>query len=358
MTLWFVLGLMTAAAIFAVLWPLGRKPTERADSDIAVYRAQLGEIEADRAAGRIAENEAQAARVEVSRRLLAAADAKPATVAAADSPWRRRAVALVALILVPLGAGAVYLTLGSPFIEPQRAEDSIPVMVARIEAHLAQHPDDAAGWQVLAPVYIRLGRYEDAVKARENAMRILGANAEREADLGEALVIAAGGVVSPDAKAAFERALAGNQNSYKARFFLGLAAEQEGKPQEASIIWRELLAISPPDAPWIASVQEALQRVGGAPALGPTDSEIAAASKLSPEQRTAMVRGMVAGLAERLKSDGTDVEGWLRLVRSYMVLGEREKAQAAAADARRALASEPEKLRRIDELVKGLGLEG
>ena len=98
--------------------------------------------------------------------------------------------------------------------------------------------------------------------------------------------------------------------------------------------------------------------MSGAPVKGPTEEQMAAAGDLSPEQKTAMIQGMVAQLAERLARDGSDLEGWLRLVRSYMVLGEKQKALAAAGDARRALAGDPEKLRRIDELVKGLGLEG
>ena len=85
---------------------------------------------------------------------------------------------------------------------------------------------------------------------------------------------------------------------------------------------------------------------------------MAAASRLAPDQQSAMVQTMVARLAERLQQDGSDIEGWLRLVRSYMVLGDREKALAAVGDARRALVGDPEKLRKIDELVKGLGLEG
>src|SRR5690242_3394369 len=113
MTLWFVMALMTAAAIFAVLWPLSRKKPLASGSDVAVYRDQLDEIERDRAAGLIGGAEAEAARIEVSRRLLAAADAPAAApVAAADG--RRRTVALIALVLLPLGAASLYLTLGSP----------------------------------------------------------------------------------------------------------------------------------------------------------------------------------------------------------------------------------------------------
>jgi len=116
------------------------------------------------------------------------------------------------------------------------------------------------------------------------------------------------------------------------------------------------------DAAWGSFVRESLARVDPAAAAaaqpGPSADDIAAASEMSPEQRTAMVQGMVSRLAERLKEDGTDVEGWLRLLRAYMVLGDKEQARAAAGDARRALASDPEKLRRVDELIKGMGLEG
>jgi cytochrome c-type biogenesis protein CcmH len=93
-------------------------------------------------------------------------------------------------------------------------------------------------------------------------------------------------------------------------------------------------------------------------APGPSAADIAAAQKLAPDQQNQMITGMVAKLADRLKQDGSDIEGWLRLLRAYMVLGERDKATTAAADARRALAGDPDKIRRIDELAKELGLQG
>jgi len=374
MTLWFAMALMTAAAMFAVLWPLGRRAPLRSGSDVAVYRDQLDEIARDRASGLIGEREAEAARVEVSRRLIAAADAEPvAPVIGTDR--RRRMVAVAALVLLPLGAVSLYLALGAPQLpgEPHAARQSVEPeqrsiveLIGRVEAHLEQNPEDGRGWEVLAPVYMRLGRFADAVKARQNALRLLGANAERSADLGEALIGQAGGVVTADAKAAFEQALAQDGASFKARFFLGLAAEQDGRRDEAATAWRNLIAASPPDAPWLALVRESLQRVdpnaanvpapGASP--GPSADDIAAASQLTPEQRNVMIRGMVARLAERLSREGSDLDGWLRLMRAYMVLGDRDKARGAADDARKAMASEPDKLRRLDEFVKSLGLEG
>src|SRR5438067_230862 len=167
MMLWFVMALMTAAAIFAVLWPLARRTPLRSGSDIAVYRDQLDEIQRDRAAGLIGEAEAEAARIEVSRRLIGAADAQDATsgpLPAATAAWHRRLVAIIALVVLPIGAGAFYLDVGSPELPGQplsaRAPDpqdqSIDRLVAQVEAHLDRNPEDARGWEVVAPVYQRL----------------------------------------------------------------------------------------------------------------------------------------------------------------------------------------------------------
>jgi cytochrome c-type biogenesis protein CcmH len=377
--LWLVLGLMTGAAIFAVLWPLGRGQRPDNDAaDTAVYRDQLDEIERDRANGMIGSTEADAARVEVSRRLLAAADALPRP--RSDPALRRqhrRVAAIAAFVLIPLGAAAVYFMLGSPNLPAQPLAprlaapsdaNSMAGLIARVEAHLEQNPDDGRGWEVIAPVYLRLGRFDDAVRAYRNAVKLVGETAERQASLGEALAGAANGVITTDAKAAFERASALDPASPRAQFYLGLAAEQDGRAADAANRWRDLVAHAPADAPWVAYVREALTRVesaggrapgAGAPAMpAPSAQDVAGAAEMLPAERDQMVRGMVERLAARLSADGSDVEGWLRLMRAYMVLGERGKARAAAADARRALAGEPDKLRRIDEGARNFGLDG
>jgi cytochrome c-type biogenesis protein CcmH len=365
MTLWSLFALMTAMAIFAVLWPLARsKGMRRSGSDLAVYRDQLEEIQRDRAAGQIGDVEAEAAKVEVSRRLIGAAEAAtPGPLPAATATWHRRLVAVIALVVLPLGAGGLYLKVGSPELPGQplaaRAADvqnpSIDRLVGQVEAHLVANPEDARGWEVIAPVYLRLGRFDDAVKARRNLLRLGGETAERQSDLGEALVGTANGLVTAEAKTAFERAVALDAQDVKARYFLGLAAEQDGHRADAVSMWRAMVTGAPEGAPWVGFVRGELARLEGG---GPGQEDVAAAADLDPAQRMTMIRGMVAKLSDRLHHDGTDLEGWLRLVRSYMVLGERDKARAAAGDARRALVSDPEKVRKIDELVKGLGLEG
>src|ERR1051326_2187934 len=331
MMLWLVMVLMTAAAIFAVLWPLARRAPLRSGSDVAVYRDQLDEIERDRVAGLIGEREAEAARIEVSRRLLAAADTAPPALPKDGMTGRRRAAALAALILLPPRAAGLYLSFGSPEprsqpLEARRAltPEQSPIMelVARVETHLAQNPEDGRGWEVLGPVYMRLGRYDDAVRARRNVLRLLGPNAARETDLGEAITGAQNGIVTAEAKAAFDRAVALDPSDIRARYFLGLAAEQDGRPKQAAEIWRALLAEASADAGWKGFVREALARVDPAAAAaslpGPSADDIAAANEMSPEQRTTMVQGMVSRLAERLKQDGRDVGGGLGGARGSM----------------------------------------
>ena len=376
MTLWIIFASMTAAAILAVLWPLGRKATPAATgNDILVYRDQLEEIGRDRSAGLIGEAEAEAARVEVSRRLLAAADAQEnaeAPVAnAALSRQRRRVAAIAILIILPLLPVAFYLELGSPNVPDQSAfarvktpegNASIESLVGQVEAHLAKDPKDGAGWDVIAPVYLRLSRFDEAVAAWRKALALNGETATRDSGLGEALVAAANGVVTDAAKQAFDSAVARDPREPKARYFLGVADEQDGNRQAAADRWRAMLADAPADAPWVGFVRAALGRVTGEPvpgATGPGDADTAAAANMSDEQRAAMIRAMVVRLADRLHADGGgDVDGWLRLVRAYAVLGDRDKARDAAADARRALASRPDDIKRIEDLVKGLGLEG
>src|SRR5436190_19737093 len=175
---------MTAAAIFAVLWPLGRVRTPQAGgSDLAVYRDQLDEIARDRSTGLIGEAEAEAARVEVSRRLIGAADSHLDDAPATGSSFRRRATAVAVLIALPAIAAMLYLKLGSPDLpaQPLAARATMPLqdrtldtLVAQVEDHLAKNPDDGRGWEVVAPVYMRLGRFDDAVKARRNALRLNG----------------------------------------------------------------------------------------------------------------------------------------------------------------------------------------
>ncbi|HET7384650.1 MAG TPA: c-type cytochrome biogenesis protein CcmI, partial [Pseudolabrys sp.] len=366
MVLWLIFGLMTAAAMVAVLLPVLRDGAEaRSDNDIAVYRDQLDELERDLAAGLIGKTEAEAARVEISRRLLAASDAaraRPKTSHSAAAVRYRRRIAAIALLLLPVGAGGLYLRLGSPELasEPVGAQQaaasnqpSVEELIAKVEAHLARNPNDGRGWEILAPVYMQIGRYSDSVNAWRNVLQLLGDNADREANLGESLTAEANGIVTADAKAAFVRAVTLDRTTVTARYYLGIAAEQDGQRDQAAKIFQDLIDEAPASAHWVADVRTALARVKGqAPTARPDPAQAVAAQQ--PEQQAAMIRRMVDGLAARLKQDGSDLDGWVRLVRSYKVLGEADKAQAAIGDAQRALAGDAEKRERLDAALKEL----
>ncbi|MCS0501108.1 c-type cytochrome biogenesis protein CcmI [Ancylobacter mangrovi] len=379
MLLWIAFSLMTGAAILAVLWPLrtgaGAAPeaASAAEADLAVYRDQLAEIERDRTAGLIGEGEGEAARAEVARRILrASAEVHATRAASAGNVGRRRAAALIALIGVPVLAGTLYILLGSPQLSPQplaarlnaRPEEAdVAVLIRKVEEHLEANPDDGRGYEVIAPIYLRIGRTSDAVRAWSNAIRLLGSSPSRQSGLGEAMVADADGVVTAEASAAFQQALAQDPKDPKARYFLGLAAEQDGKTAEAAAYWSALAADSPAGAPWLPLVHAALARVGAtAPAPqtaqmpGPGAADVAAAEDMTPEQRSQMIRGMVERLSARLAEDGDDLEGWLRLMRAWTVLGDADKAKAAAADARDHFGKDDAALARIDALARELGL--
>jgi len=366
MLLWVLIALLTAAAIMAVLLPLGRAPAFADASGHArrVYRDQLRELERDRSEGRIRPEEAEAARAEIGRRLLAADTAGSAlTAPEAGDPRARRVAALAGLVGIPLLAMGLYLSLGAPQLpgaplaarlQQPTATDDIRMLIAQVEGRLAAHPEDGRGWDVIAPVYLRLGRADDAIRAYENAIRLVGSTAIRQTGLGEAVLMAEDGVVTEDARRAFEAAATLDPQAVAPRFYIGLAAEQEGDAAAAAETWRALLADAPADAPWRSTVAEALVRVDPDAEPVPTD-EAAAIAGMPEAERAAMIEDMVGGLAARLKDEPDDVEGWLRLVRSYVVLGRAADASKAAGDALDGV-RDPDARERLQALFAELGV--
>lgn len=370
MILWPILAVMTLAAMAAVWWPLARRQQSvRSGSDVAVYRDQLDEIDRDEAASLIGGVEAEAARVEVSRRLIAAAEAaKASTAVAAPAPARtyRWATLAAAIIVLPLGAGLVYLSQGSPNLVPvsmnaeasgQQLPEGIEQTVADVEKYLEANPKNGRGWELLAPVYLRLGRFDDAVRARRNALEIFGPDAARLGDLGEAIVVASNGTVIPEAKSLFERANAADPEDVMAQYYLGLSAKQEGRRDEAVKRWTALISSAREGAEWLPMVKSALARVDEKTPAFVAAAAPSAAAVAPPEHNGDAIEAMVARLAERLKTDGSDVPGWVQLVRSYRALGRTEQAKAAVTAAHAALASDREALQRLDQGLQGLEAE-
>ena len=360
MVIWIILLAMTAAAVMAVLWPLSRHyaVTRQADPDTQFYREQVAEIERDLARGVLLPSEAEAARAEAGRRLLRATGVHGDAYAAVGEPAlrRRRAASTLALSIIPILALATYEIYGSPQVlnhppaagMAQQAEGvDFMAAVSQIESHLAKNPQDGRGWEVIAPVYLRMGRIDDAVKAYEAAVRYQAPDANRFANYGEVLVMAKDGLVSGEAQAAFEQALKLDASSPKARFYLARAAVQDGQIEKAKAAYAELISLSPPDAPWVEAVKQELAALDGSLPTGRQE-----AGQIGPDA----IAGMVAGLASRLEAQGGTAEEWARLMRSYTVLGQRDKAMDAARRAKEALAQDSAALKTIDAMAQELKL--
>ena len=361
---------MTAGAVLCLVWPLAARRTARSGTvaDVGFYTDLVREVDDDIARGLIPPAEAATARAEIGRRLLAAARAAPEIQSTAG--WRARRLAAVAMVvlLVPALAVGLYLYVGHParpdmpLAARNQGPDDLMAAIAKIEAHLASHPEDGHGFELVAPIYLRMGRTEDAARAFRAAIAASGDTAARENALGNALVAGADGVVTDEARAAFEKALGFEPTSPQARFFVALAAEQDGDKPKAATLWQALLEDTPADAPWRASVAQHLAAVTGQPAPAPSGAPTGVAADAiaalpAGAQREA-IQGMVDGLAARLAQNGRDAEGWLRLIKAYTVLGESDRAKAALRAARLGLAGDSAALDRLDAAARELGLDG
>ena len=238
--------------------------------------------------------------------------------------------------------------------------DSFEALIAQLETRLKDDPKDAKGWGLLGRSYVAMGRMDDAAKAFASAVELTDPpDADLIGEYGETLVAAAGGRVVPAAEAAFEQILAIQPDDPRARYYLALANLEKNDRPGAIAALKTLLASAPPKAPWADTVFERIQELEGrpagtccrllrrrlrpaaasatapsaAPAPGPTQEQMQAAQNMTPEDRMAMIQGMVDGLAGKLEEDPNNYQGWLRLANAYMVLDRKSDAASALANA-------------------------
>ncbi|MGE3246510.1 MAG: c-type cytochrome biogenesis protein CcmI [Beijerinckiaceae bacterium] len=366
--IWIGIALLTGLAALSILLPLSRRGhvVRSGEASRAFYDAQIAELERDRDRKLISGEEYESARTEAARRLIVSVESDTAPDASPLIP--RRVASLVALVAMPAVALGIYALIGAPSLDdrPLQARLNAPpgqielvAAVAKIEKHLRRNPEDGRGWAVIAPVYMRMNRYDDAVRAWTNVIRLAGSTPDRHAALGEALVFAAKGRVTDEALQAFDKALGLEPGNRQATFFKGLAAEQKGDIAEAKKIWTGLVANAPKDAPWAQSIREriaALDKAAATPQGGPgSDTGKAIAAMPAGEQASA-IRAMVEGLAAKLQEDGKNFDGWMMLIRAYSVLKEEAKARDALAKARTIFANDGQSLEKLDAHAKSLGL--
>ncbi|WP_432431580.1 c-type cytochrome biogenesis protein CcmI [Rhizobium leguminosarum] len=371
MLFWILVAALTAALAVILLYPLlrGAKAADNIRAgEAAVYRDQLRELDRDLDGGLITPEEADYARAEIGRRLIAVSADEPAET---PKPARhhRFTEAFVLLVLPVLGL-CLYLTTGRPDLPSQPLEarlenpgNDVAVLIAKAERHLAEKPDDGKGWDVLAPIYFRTMRVNDAQLAYRNAIRLLGPSPVRLDGLAETLMAVSDGVVTEEARQVLEQSLTLEPDNPRARFYIALSMEQAGRPNEARQAFEALAKQSPSDAPWLPLVNQHIAMNGGAPAGtnpaapgNPTQQDVAAAETMSAGNQQQMIRGMVESLDAKLSEDPNNFEGWMRLVRSYAVLNDKDRAAGAL---KRGLAAFPppgEQGRQLLALARELGI--
>ncbi|WP_137154123.1 c-type cytochrome biogenesis protein CcmI [Rhizobium sp. FKL33] len=340
---WIVSLPIAVIAALIVAAPLMRRPASAlpaSANDAEVYRDQLAEIDRDQAAGLIENDQAKQARTEIARRLIAASE-KTDNGGAGLSRGAALGVILFLCLFLPAAAGLLYLRTGNPefpdlplAMRLNEADPDINVLIAKTEAHLAANPTDGRGWALIAPIYMRRMRADEAINAYRNAIRYQGGSAELYGALGEAIAAQNQGMVTKDAGAAFTEALKLDPSDARARFYLALAEGQLGDKAKAIADLEALAASAPKDAPWqeiVAAQIARFQAETSNPAApgNPSAADVEAAAGLNDADRMQMIRTMVESLDARLTDEPANFEGWQRLIRSYMVLGDPEKAGEA-----------------------------
>ena len=355
MILPFLLALLAFGALLPILAPLlrgGRPVASRGSFDQAVYRDQLRELDRDIARGVITGQDAEAARLEIQRRLLAS-DKLPTTPSRLS---RSPLLALLVFLVVGAGSVATYLRLGAPEIPdvPSRGTkratvadsqaNSLDTATAVLADKLKQNPSDGKTWVLYGRNLAMLNQFDKAEDAYQHAIALGQNDPDVLADHAEIMVLQAGGTVTPAADAALKHVLTVDPANGLARYYEAIAAMQAGEPQKAIDGFQALLAEQASDSPLrpqlalkIAEaarsagipVPELAKGIAPTPAPGPDASAVANAANMSEADRAAMIQGMVAQLAAKQAADPTNLEGWLRLGQAYAVLRQPDKAADA-----------------------------
>ena len=402
MILWTVLTLMVALAAVGLTFPLarGQAAGSARASTLDVLKGQLAELDAQAAAGALAPEDAEGLRTEVKRRMLAEGR-EPAATARPLSERRLMQLAFAVVAAVALGGTLLYARLGRPELASRPATPAptaaasgtdaaagahpggeVTAMIGQLEARLQAQPNDAKGWGMLGWSYFQTGRWAEAAKAYDRAASLDPSNAEARSAEGEALVRVADGQVTPEAAAAFRKAVAADAGDPRARYFLGVLKDQQGDHKGAMNDWIALLRTAPAGAAWAAEVRGFVLKIArergedvsarlppapvatadaapaSTPAPGPSADQVAAASQMSDSDRQAMITGMVESLAARLKAQPHDPDGWMRLMRARMVLGQPDQAAKAYRDAKQALAGSASEQAQLTAAARGLGVPG
>ena len=390
MSFWITAIALTLLALGWIARPLLRRGGDgagRSSYDMQVYKDQLKEVDRELARGVLSEAEANASRTEISRRLLVAADKADGESSTQASPKAASIGLIAAVTAVFIGGIALYWQIGAPGYpdlplaervenRPSQTEAEQIASAAQGEAltadpqHLAlveqladvlkDRPDDLTGHQMLADNLAQLGRYVEARIAQDKVMAILGdrATAEDYASQAEIMIIAAGWYVSPEAETALTEAVQRDQLNPRARFYVGLALWQRGQPEQTYQLWSGLQAEGH-EATWMNVIDAEIDALAAEAGItrGPSAADVEAAADMTEEDRTDMIRGMVANLSERLANEGGTPEEWAQLIRAHGVLGETDRAAAIWAESQTVFAGKTDAIATVRAAATDAGVD-
>ncbi len=334
---------LTSLAVGLLLLPLlsrERPPQSREAYNLAVYRDQLAEIDRDLGRGLLSTGQAETARAELGRRILALGGEETPLL---PSP-KPLVAAVVAILAMPVAALLIYAAIGSPGLPDQpfaeRSEggaggttDSAQQMnmqeaLAKLRAHLATKPEDLTGWLLLARSEVGLGRYREGAEAYARAAELSSNRPDIAAEWGEAQVLAAGSV-TPAAAKAFEAGLKDKASAPKSRYYLALAKLEHGDWRGALRDWSDLAADSPPDAAWQPLLRQRIAEVAKAEGIDPASIAPAAAPASAAADGNAGAAGL-GGFGNAVAGDRRgDREGDGRRLPRGAPRNDREHGRAA-----------------------------
>ncbi len=356
MLVWTLVIVLTVIACGSLLYAgrigaVNAAPADSAAADRAHHRSLLDEIDREEADGQLSAENAKAARAELARDVLRARRSEKGVQQARGFSLPVMALAVVAIAGLSIGT---YALIGNPSLpdaplaerpSPNALPPEVAAAVSKIEAQLLKTPDDVRGWQMLGPVYMRVGRYEDAINAYRRIRALVGETPDTDTDLAEALSFANNGVPTTEALSLLQKAAAADPSHVRSRFYLAGEAMRQNDFARATELWKQVIALSDGSESWRPAADQALAM-----------AEARLSTAGNAEAQGQMIAGMAEGLATRLASDGGTIAEWTRLVRAYIVLDDRQKAQKAYDDAKVAY---PDATARadLDAFAKQNGLE-
>lgn len=367
MIFWLLASVITLITLGILYFASGIRLADAGTPDTgaalnAHFKTHLFEIERDEDIGLLSASEAEAAKAELAREMVRLrSDTGDAEKASKTVP---KAVFAFAALTIALASVGIYVTIGSPDISstplasrefPQSQEFNVAQAVEKVEALLEQNPDDARGWSVIGPIYMQMGRYNEATTAFRRVLELLPPSADAETDLAEAIMMANDGVAEGEPLALLESAAARDPAHIRSRFYLAGEATRLGEFENAISQWQALLALGTGNEPWLEVVRNGI-RVAEAGLRGEPVTAPGEATPAIDGDQADLIRNMVEGLSQRLLESGGTIDEWVRLVRSRLVLGETEQAQAAYNAAKVAYPDATNRAE-LDNLAREAGLE-